>query len=91
MATETMQFLWYLVLGASLMFYTILDGFDLGVGCLHLFAKGDEERRIFLNAIGPVWDGNGVWIVIASGTLLAGFPRVFATILPAFYMPFVLP
>jgi len=86
----TLQLIIYLILGFSATAYVALDGFDLGVGCLHLLAKDDDERRIFINAIGPVWDGNAVWIVITSGVLLTGFPRAFATIMPAFYMPVVL-
>lgn len=77
--------LWYLVVIAAIIFYAVLDGFDLGVGCLHLFAKKDEERRIILNSIGPVWDGNEVWLVIVGGALFAGFPNVFATVFSAFY------
>src|SRR3989338_5440991 len=80
-----LEALWYAVIGASLLFYTILDGFDLGVGALHLFARGDTQRRIFLNAIGPVWDGNEVWIVIVMGGMFAGFPNVYATIFSGFY------
>ncbi len=81
--------LWYIVLGLSSMAYCILDGFDLGVGALHLFAKNDKQRRIFLNAIGPVWDGNEVWIVIMMGGLFAGFPNVYATIFSGFYTLFM--
>lgn len=81
----TLEILWYLVLGVASMAYCILDGFDLGVGALHLFAKTDEQRRIFLNAIGPVWDGNEVWIVIMMGGLFAGFPNAYATIFSGFY------
>lgn len=77
--------LWYLVLGVASIAYCILDGFDLGVGALHLFAKTDEQRRIFLNAIGPVWDGNEVWIIIMMGGLFAGFPNAYATIFSGFY------
>lgn len=65
--------------------YAVLDGFDLGVGSLHLFVKKDEDRRIFLNSIGPVWDGNEVWLVIVGGALFAGFPEVYATVFSAFY------
>ncbi len=54
--------------------YSVLDGFDLGVGMLHLFSKKDVERRLMLNSIGPVWDGNEVWLVTAGGALFAGFP-----------------
>jgi cytochrome d ubiquinol oxidase subunit II len=70
--------------------YAILDGFDLGVGILHLFSKKDEERRLMLNTIGPVWDGNEVWLVTAGGALFAGFPDVYATIASAFYTPLML-
>lgn len=82
MALET---LWYCVIGASILFYTILDGFDLGVGILHLFGKGDTHRRLFLNSIGPVWDGNEVWIVIMMGALFAGFPGSYASLFSGFY------
>lgn len=80
-----LQTLWYLIIGASIVFYAILDGFDLGVGMLHLFTKEDKDRRIFLNAIGPVWDGNEVWLVIVGGALFAGFPAVYASLLSGFY------
>lgn len=70
--------------------YAILDGFDLGVGMLHLFSKKDEERRLMLNSIGPVWDGNEVWLVTAGGALFAGFPDVYATLCTAFYVPIML-
>jgi cytochrome d ubiquinol oxidase subunit II len=79
------QSLWYFVIGAAMISYTILDGFDLGVGALHLFAKTDEQRRIFLNSIGPVWDGNEVWIVIVMGGVFAGFPNAYATVFSGFY------
>lgn len=81
---------WYLVIGAVFTGYAILDGFDLGAGALHLFFKKEESRRIALNAIGPVWDGNEVWLVIGGGTLFAGFPKVYAAVFSAFYIPFML-
>ena len=81
---------WFLVVGAVFTGYAILDGFDLGAGALHLFFKKEESRRIALNAIGPVWDGNEVWLVIGGGALFAGFPEVYATIFSAFYIPFML-
>lgn len=74
---------------AATFLYIVLDGFDLGLGCLHLLGKTDDERRIMLNAVGPVWDGNAVWIVISTGILLAGFPKVFASILSGLYLPFM--
>ena len=81
---------WFLVVGASFTGYAILDGFDLGAGALHLFLRKEESRRIALNAIGPVWDGNEVWLVIGGGTLFAGFPEVYASAFSAFYVPFML-
>lgn len=85
-----LETLWYSVVATAILFYVILDGFDLGVGALHLFAKTDEQRRTFLNAIGPVWDGNEVWIVIVIGGLFAGFPNVYATVLSGFYTLFMI-
>ncbi len=79
------EVLWYAVVIAAMICYAMLDGFDLGVGALHLFAKKDADRRIFLNAIGPVWDGNEVWLVIVGGALFAGFPEAYATIFSSFY------
>ena len=58
---------WFILVGVLFTGYAMLDGFDLGVGALHLFVKKDEDRRIFLNAIGPVWDGNEVWLVTGGG------------------------
>lgn len=81
---------WFLVVGGVLTGYSVLDGFDLGAGTLHMFFRKEESRRIALNAIGPVWDGNEVWLVIAGGTLFAGFPVVYATVFSAFYVPFML-
>lgn len=87
METETLQFLWYLVYLASMFAYAALDGFDIGVGCLHLFTRSDRDRRIVINAIGPVWDANSLWVVILSGVMLAGFSRAFATLFSALYLP----
>ena len=78
---------WYIVFIVAVSFYAMLDGFDLGVGSLHLFSRKDEERRIFLNAIGPVWDGNEVWLVVVVGGMFAGFPFAYATLFSAFYIP----
>jgi len=80
-----LEVLWYIVIIIAMIAYTVLDGFDLGVGALHLFVRKDVERRIFMNAIGPVWDGNEVWLVIVIGALFAGFPNVYATTMSAFY------
>ena len=81
---------WFLLVGGVFSGYAILDGFDLGAGAWHLFFKQEKSRRIALNAIGPVWDGNEVWLVIGGGALFAGFPVVYATLLSAMYIPFML-
>lgn len=82
--------LWFLVVGALFSGYAILDGFDLGAGAWHLFFKKEESRRIALNAVGPVWDGNEVWLVIGGGALFAGFPVLYAAMFSAMYIPFML-
>lgn len=82
-----LEFLWFVAFVLLLTGYALLDGFDLGVGIIHLFSSKDEERRLMLNAIGPVWDGNEVWLVTAGGALFAGFPIAYATICSAFYEP----
>ena len=81
---------WFLVIGAVFSGYAILDGFDLGAGAWHLFLKKENSRRIALNAVGPVWDGNEVWLVIGGGALFAGFPIMYATLFSAMYIPFML-
>jgi cytochrome d ubiquinol oxidase subunit II len=80
---------WFMVFGAVISGYAILDGFDLGAGSLHLFLKKEQSRRIAMNAIGPIWDGNEVWLVIGGGALFAGFPVAYAAIFSAFYVPFM--
>jgi cytochrome bd ubiquinol oxidase subunit II len=81
---------WFVLVGVLFTGYVILDGFDLGVGVLHLLAvHRDEERRVFINAIGPVWDGNEVWLVTGGGALFAAFPAVYATVFSGFYLAFM--
>jgi len=81
---------WYLLFGVLIVGYAILDGFDLGVGVIHLFTTDEMERRINMNAIGPVWDGNEVWLLTAGGALFAAFPPVYATVFSSFYMAMML-
>ena len=81
---------WFLVVVLLFTGYAVLDGFDFGAGAVHLFLRKDESRRLALNAIGPVWDGNQVWLVIGGGALFAGFPEAYATLFSAFYIPFML-
>lgn len=81
---------WFLVVGGLFSGYAILDGFDFGAGAWHLFFKKEQSRRIALNAVGPVWDGNEVWLVIGGGALFAGFPVMYATLFSSLYVPFML-
>ncbi len=85
-----LNLVWFLLVGVLMIGYAILDGFDLGVGVLHLFARSDHERRVHLNAIGPVWDGNEVWLLTGGGALFAAFPIVYATVFSGFYIAFML-
>ena len=81
-----LQTTWFILLFVLLGGYAILDGFDLGVGMLHLTGRTDGERRLGLQAIGPVWDGNEVWLVTAGGALFAAFPFVYATVFSSMYL-----
>jgi cytochrome bd ubiquinol oxidase subunit II len=83
----SLNIIWYCLIFSLFAGYAVLDGFDLGVGALHLFAgRTDNERRLVLNSIGPVWDGNEVWLVVAGGALFAAFPYVYATVFSGFYL-----
>jgi cytochrome d ubiquinol oxidase subunit II len=82
---------WFILLAFMLTMYVVLDGFDLGAGILHLFVtKQDDERRTVLASIGPVWDGNEVWLVASGGLLVFAFPRVYAVAFSGFYLPLML-
>ncbi len=86
-----LNFVWYVLFVIIIAGYLILDGFDLGVGILHLaLAKNDYERRIMLNSIGPIWDGNEVWLVVGGGVLFAAFPLVYASLFSGFYVAMML-
>jgi cytochrome d ubiquinol oxidase subunit II len=85
-----LHLVWFVLLGILLAGYAILDGFDLGVGMLHLLVRDDTERRILLNSIGPVWDGNEVWLVVFGGVSFAAFPDAYATAFSGFYLAFML-
>jgi cytochrome d ubiquinol oxidase subunit II len=82
--------IWFLLVGVLIAGYAVLDGFDLGAGVLHLFVRDERERRVMMNAIGPVWDGNEVWLLTAGGALFAAFPPVYATVFSGFYLAFML-
>ena len=91
MSHETLIVIWFLLEGVLLAGYALLDGFDLGVGILHPFVpRTDEECRISMNSIGPLWDGNEVWLVTFGGALFAAFPEAYATVFSGFYTAFML-
>ena len=86
-----LNIVWYVLFVVIIAGYLIMDGFDIGVGILHPFlAKNDQERRISLNSIGPVWDGNEVWLVLGGGALFAAFPMVYASLFSGFYAAMML-
>lgn len=83
--------LWFLVLTAMLAGYAVLDGFDLGVGALHLLVgRTREEREVAINAIGPVWNGNEVWLIAAGGSMVVAFPHLYAAAFSGFYLALML-
>jgi cytochrome d ubiquinol oxidase subunit II len=82
--------IWFWLIGMLIIGYAILDGFDFGVGILSLFGRNEHERRIHFNAIGPVWDGNEVWLLTGGGALFAAFPAVYATVFSGFYIALML-
>ncbi|MCA9137690.1 MAG: cytochrome d ubiquinol oxidase subunit II [Planctomycetales bacterium] len=91
MSYDTLTFIWFVIIGVLLVGYAILDGFDLGVGILHpLIAKNDQEHRLVMNSIGPLWDGNEVWLVTFGGALFAAFPNAYASVFSSFYSAFYL-
>src|SRR5579871_5832774 len=82
-----METTWFCIAAVMLTIYVLLDGFDLGVGIIHLFAaRGDSERRTTIASIGPVWDGNEVWLLAAGGTLYFAFPGLYASGFSGFYL-----
>jgi cytochrome d ubiquinol oxidase subunit II len=91
MDTTWLNVVWFVLFVIIIAGYLVMDGFDLGVGILHPFlAKSDQERRISINSIGPVWDGNEVWLVLGGGALFAAFPLVYASLFSGFYTAMML-
>lgn len=79
--------IWFIVLGAMLVGYAVLDGFDLGVGAVHfLVGRRTDERETAINAIGPVWNGNEVWLIAAGGSMVVAFPHLYAAAFSGFYL-----
>jgi cytochrome d ubiquinol oxidase subunit II len=86
-----MLLIWFWLVACMIVAYVVLDGFDLGVGALHLMlARTDEERRLLIRTIGPVWDGNEVWLIAAGGTLYFAFPLLYASGFSGFYLPLMI-
>ncbi|MDQ1577985.1 MAG: cytochrome bd ubiquinol oxidase subunit [Microbacteriaceae bacterium] len=87
---EFLPTVWFVIIAVLWIGYLVLEGFDLGVGMHMLFsAKNENQRRVMLNAIGPVWDGNEVWLVTAIGATFAAFPDWYASLLSSLYLPLV--
>ncbi len=86
-----METLWFYIVAVMIAMYVVLDGFDLGAGVLHLFvARNDKERRTVLQSIGPVWDGNEVWLLAGGGALVLAFPKLYASAFSGFYLPLMM-
>ena len=86
-----MPFIWFWLVAIMITGYVVLDGFDLGAGVLHLLvARNDQERRTILRTIGPVWDGNEVWLLAGGGTLYFAFPLLYASGFSGFYLPLMI-
>ena len=88
---ETLRLIWWALLGVLLIGFAIMDGFDLGIASiLHLVARTDTERRIVINVVGPVWEGNQVWLITAGGAIFAAWPLLYATSFSSFYLAMML-
>lgn len=88
---EALRFIWWLLLGVLLIGLAIMDGFDMGAAFLNpLLGKTDEERRAIINTVGPVWEGNQVWLITGGGAIFAAFPLVYATAFSGFYIAMLL-
>jgi len=85
-----LSLIWAILIAVAVFLYVILDGFDLGVGILFPFAKDTHERDQMQAAIAPVWDGNETWLVLGGGGLFAAFPKAYAALMPAVYIPIIL-
>ena len=86
-----METLWFMIVAVMVAAYVVLDGFDLGAGVIYLFAaRTSQERQTIMRAIGPVWDGNEVWLLAAGGTLYFAFPLLYASSFSGFYLPLMM-
>jgi cytochrome d ubiquinol oxidase subunit II len=88
--TIDLSLIWAAIIGFGVMMYVILDGFDLGIGLLFPFVNSAQDKDVMMNSIAPVWDGNETWLVLGGAGLFAAFPKAYAIILPALYLPLIL-
>lgn len=82
--------IWFLIIGFGVMMYVVTDGFDLGIGMLFPFIRDTAQRDVMVNTVAPVWDGNETWLVLGGAGLMAAFPKAYAILLSAFYVPAML-
>src|SRR5210317_311259 len=88
---DILRHIWFVLIGVLLLGYSILDGFDLGIGTLFPFlAKDEKEKQGLIKAVGPFWDGNEVWLLTGGGALFAAFPQAYATVFSGFYLALML-
>jgi cytochrome d ubiquinol oxidase subunit II len=88
---ETLRLIWWALLGVLLVGFAVMDGFDLGVAMLHPFiARTESQRRVLLDTIGPVWEGNQVWFVLGGGAIFAAWPALYAASFSGFYLAMLL-
>src|SRR5512138_2600565 len=86
-----METIWFCLVAVMIAVYVVLDGFDLGAGIIHLLvARDGRERRAVLRSIGPVWDGNEVWLIAGGGTLYFAFPALYSSSFSGFYLPLMM-
>src|SRR6266508_2545890 len=86
-----METIWFWIVAVMLTCYVILDGFDIGAGIVHYFVgRNAKERETAISAVGPVWDGNEVWLLAAGGALYSAFPLVYASSFSGFYLPLMM-
>ena len=81
--------IWCVIIGVAVIMYVVLDGFDLGIGILFPFAKEERERDVMMNTVAPFWDGNETWLILGGGGLWVAFPKAYAVVMPALYLPVI--
>src|ERR1041384_6485946 len=82
--------IWAFIIAFAVFAYVVMDGFDLGLGMLFPFFPKREDRNVMMNSVAPVWDGNETWLVLGGGGLFAAFPKAYAALMPALYLPIFL-